>query len=313
MANKKISSKSSDKIKKILILRRNGLGDAVYTALALKILSLNYPEKEFSILCSPYTQEIYKLISPKIKKYILQEEKFLGHYLGLYFHPLLRKIRRKKFDLVINSSASYSSRAIFMMLCTGAKEIATVASEKKIFWNFLIDKKIKISQKKESHQLEKVSSIFRQNNLVFLPPKKFISTQPSLLKILICPHSSSPKNQWEIKNWQILCDRLKEKNKIVDVCLPRNSNFKNNFKNVKYPHDTKSLIKLIKKYSLVISQEGGVGHVAAVLKKSLVVLSNKNLKKRWAPWINELDFIHANGNLAEIDVDFVYKKVQKYL
>jgi ADP-heptose:LPS heptosyltransferase len=106
---------------------------------------------------------------------------------------------------------------------------------------------------------------------------------------------------------------LKEKYRTVDVCLPKNSNFKINFSHAKQPQNTKSFIKLIKKYNLVISQEGGTGHVAAALKKSLMILSNKNKKKRWAPWINELDFIQANGNLSKIDVDFVFKRVQKYL
>jgi ADP-heptose:LPS heptosyltransferase len=299
--------------KKILVIRRNGLGDSVYTALALKALSKDYPKIKFSILCSPYTRDIYSLISPKIKKYILQEEKFLGHYLGLYFHPLLKKIRREKFDLVINSSDSYSSRAIFIMLCAGAKKIATVSSNNKTFWNFFIDKKIKISQKKESHQFEKVSSIFKQNNLIFSLPKKNISKPSSRPKILICPHSSSAENQWDIENWQNLYMSLKEKYRTVDVCLPKNSNFKINFSHAKQPQNTKSFIKLIKKYNLVISQEGGTGHVAAALKKSLMILSNKNKKKRWAPWINELDFIQANGNLSKIDVDFVFKRVQKYL
>lgn len=313
MKKKYLISKPGQEIKKILVFRRNGLGDAVYTALALKSLYIRYPKIEFSILCSPYTQEIYNLISPKIKKYTLQKEKFFGHYLGLYFHPLFKEIRKQKFDLAINSSASYSSRAIYMMHCTGVKKIASVPSKNKTLWNFLIDKKIKIPQKKELHQFKKVFLIFKQNNLIFSLPKKFISKKLSRPKILICPHSSSSSNQWDIKNWQTLYEYLVKVKMEVDVCLPENSSFRMDFKNAIYPQNTKSLIKLIKKYSLVISQEGGVGHVAAVLKKSLIIISIKNLRKRWAPWVDSLDFIQANGNLYKINVDFVLKKVRKYL
>ena len=104
------------KLKSVLIVRRNGLGDAVYTALAIKELKKKYPDIKFAILCSSYTKEIYNVLCPKIKKYVVEKEKYYGNFYGLFFHPILKKIRKEKFDLrsnvllfdpVINAEITY--------------------------------------------------------------------------------------------------------------------------------------------------------------------------------------------------------------
>ena len=124
------------KLKSVLIVRRNGLGDAVYTALAIKELKKKYPDIKFAILCSSYTKEIYNVLCPKIKKYVVEKEKYYGNFYGLFFHPILKKIRKEKFDLAISSSGSYSSKSIYLLKSTGAKKISAVPSTKDKFWNF---------------------------------------------------------------------------------------------------------------------------------------------------------------------------------
>jgi ADP-heptose:LPS heptosyltransferase len=246
---------------------------------------------------------------------VLDKEKFLGVYFGLYFHPILRHIRKEKIDFAINSSASFSSRAIYLMLCSGAEKISAVASNnKKNIWNTFIDNKIEIPLKKELHQIQKISLIFKQNRLPFKLPKKFTSRKISQPRVLLCPHSSSLKNQWDITNWILLFNSLRKNNVEVDVCLPRQSAFGSLFeREINYPQDTKSLINLIKEYDLVISQEGGIGHIAAALSKSLITISSPNLKIRWKPWLKNSDFIQANHNISNIKVSLILKKIAKYL
>jgi ADP-heptose:LPS heptosyltransferase len=312
MENKK-KIKNRQNIEKILILRRNGLGDAVFTALAVKALHIKNPKIKFSILCNAYTKEIYKLICPELKLYVLPSEKYLGHFLGLFFHPIFKAIRKEHYDIIINSSASYSSRAIYMMKCCSAKAIAAIPSNKKTFWNFFINKKIKLP-KNNLHQIKKIYNIFKQNNLLFQIPKKFIPRKIRNPKILLCPQSSLPKKQWDLKNWKLLYEHLNQDKNKVDICLPKNSYFNSYFFNkTQKPSNTKALILLLKEYDLIISQEGGIGHIASILRKSLITVSKNDLRSRWGAWLEDSDFIHGNGKISNITVKQVLKKTYNYL
>jgi ADP-heptose:LPS heptosyltransferase len=303
------------KIKKVIVLRRNGLGDAVFTALGIKKLQDTYPNIKFAVLSTQYTQPIYDLIVPEACQYFLKTEKYIGHYLGLAFHPTMKQIRKEKFDLAISCSASYSSRSIYMLKCTGAKTIsATINTKIKAFWNVLIDKKITIENGKTKHQMLKVIEIFNQNNLELSLPEKLCASKSSNKKILLCPQSSALTNQWSIQNWEYVYNTLQDKEYSVEVCLPPKSHFIKNFSShLIIPKNTRDLIQSISQYDLIITQEGGTGHIAAALKKTIIVISNHDLEKTWAPWSKDLFFIHGNGCIKKINPDMILDKIENYI
>lgn len=294
---------------KIIVLRRNKIGDAIYTALVIRELLKNNRFYRFEIMANKYALPIYRNLLPNIKVHVISDTYFGVFWLN-YFNPTFRKIRKIKFDLAVNASATYSTKAIFLLLCTGARlKVAVPNLLKSKILNLFIDNKLLIKNN-NAHQIIKVHLIFKSLGYNFDVPEKFITDERQVQKILLCPNSTYPNDQWGLSKWLELYHKLCADGYIVNFCVLPNT-FKT-MPNVIIPADTNNFIEQVGMFDLVISQEGGSGHVAAMLKKKIVILSNRNVMEKWHPWATNYLYIQETP-LDNLSVVYVYKRVINYI
>jgi len=98
---KSVKSKAYPKhVAKILIIRRNRLGDSINVLPIIEAIKKNYPSIKVSVLANQYNAEIFNYSTYIDQVYCINEKWGLGR-ITLYLNPVIRKLRRENFDLVI--------------------------------------------------------------------------------------------------------------------------------------------------------------------------------------------------------------------
>jgi len=278
-------------IQSILVVRRNRLGDAVITALVLQELKKANPNLNITVITNSYCLSIYEEIFPSFEV-VSVPEKYLGSPLLLRFHPKIREMRLRNFDLAINASAKYVTKAIYLLNCFNSKyKIAIGRQRGRQFWELLLDNVAPFdSGLDEKHQVWKMCAVFKRTGLRFSAPPFGQSSVTKVKKILLCPEVNRASSQWPISNWESLSSELQREGYEVLFCA--SPKFLHQFDHLTQPKSVLELINLIRGFDLVICQEGGTSHLAAVLNKHLITLSGTAIKNTWFPWT-------VNGHLLE--------------
>jgi lipopolysaccharide heptosyltransferase II len=122
---RKTISPPHDKVKRILFLRHDRIGDMVLSTAALKALRKGYPSATITVFASGKNYEILKN-NPNIDDVII------------YYNisVLLRDIRPRRFDLVIDPFMTYELRQAFTAFLAGGRyRIGFEGAGREIFFN----------------------------------------------------------------------------------------------------------------------------------------------------------------------------------
>ncbi len=294
------------KIGSLLVVRRNRIGDAVITALILQQLRREYPSISITVLSNSYAAPVFREALPGIEVLDLPE-KYLGSPFGLFLHPTVRQLRTRVFDIALNGSAAYSSKAILLLAAVRARYKLAVAhkSEPRIWQIALDDCRPMERELWEAHQITRVANVFNRAGLTLeVPPKAIHIRHPNQgLRIGLFPESNRKQSQWPYEKWLDLAIFLNDAGHEVKVFLS---------KKPKMPlppilasihsQGTAALIAQIKTLDHVVCQEGGVSHLAAMLKLPVTVLSGVQIKDTWLPWTDGCRLIERAGQITGITV-----------
>lgn len=102
---------------KILVIQNKMIGDVLISSMICNNLKIEYPDAQVDFLIYPFTKPVVEH-NPYIDNIILYEEKFRKNYFSLF--KFLLKIRRKKYDIVIDPYAKIESSLV--TLFSGAKQ-----------------------------------------------------------------------------------------------------------------------------------------------------------------------------------------------
>lgn len=139
-------------VKKILIIRNDGIGDAVLSAPAIAWLKRNYPNSEITVFARSLNAPIFKnnpdldrvIIFDKEKSQLLDQIRFF------------RQIRREAFDLVIVMKSAWWTN--FLAMISGAKY--RVGYNRKRF-RFALTHKLNFRYKKgDRHFIDRFLDLF---------------------------------------------------------------------------------------------------------------------------------------------------------
>lgn len=158
--------------KKILIIQTAFLGDVILTLPLLQVLKKEFPSAEIDFLCIPATSDLLKN-NPYIKEVIVYDKNKSG-FKG--FLDLIKKLRNKKYDLLISPHRSYRSSLISYFSSAGK----TVSFDKSSL-SFLYDYKV--------HYESNIHEI--QRNLCLLGPTGKMESQ--IIKPELFPGESERK------------------------------------------------------------------------------------------------------------------------
>lgn len=335
---------------KILIVRRDNIGDLVCTTPAIAALRKHYPQAEIAALVNSYNAEVLRGNPNLDKIFVYQKFKHAGS-LGSRFNALgarlklIAKLRLWKPDATILAKASYERHGLNFARQIGAKNIIGYVPEDLSQAKGLPDIKMPPPDFTTVHEVEAINKLLKPLGIEdALGPLKVypeVAAQRAFEQSLpkakrrIALHISARESErrWGIDNFITLAKHLLEKELNTQVLLfwspgkaddphhPGDDEAAEQLLKAVVDHrliliPTQNLNELIAALSvcdLFIGTDGGAMHLAAALnKKVLAMFENKSEKlNHWYPWQVECRVIHGPlPEIKSIDLEVVISAVK---
>jgi len=335
-----------ENIKKILLIRRDNIGDLICTTPAIHALRESYPDAMLGVLVNSYNAHAV-INNPDIDKIHIYEKFKHVYSKGRYNvwssnARVLFDIRNECYDVAIGCSNKYSSRLARYAFLTGARyRIGYLpAGKKSVYYNLpLIE---------ASEPVHEVISVFRllasfgievePSKLVLMPSK---ITQEKVITLLqssnfstdklVAVHISSrkPNNKWPKEKFAELINKLVNNDNAAVMLLWAPGSKDNPYHpgddedaewirkavNAKiFSYHTERLDELIAALSiarLVICCDGGAMHITAALGKPILTIWGSTDKRRWAPWKVDNIILQKGKTADEITAEEVMAAFEK--
>lgn len=319
--------------KKILIIRRDNIGDLVCTTPAIAALRKHYPDAEIGALVNSYNAEVLRG-NPNLN-YVFVYQK-LKHSAGLFGRfkalmqrlALIKTLRRWKPEVTILAKASYDRYGLSFARQVGAKNVIGYVPEGEGMAKVLPDIRLETPGFIAMHEVEAVAGLLvplgihqPMGPMQVFPESAAVSALQNRLphtgkRIALHISAREPERRWGIDNFIALTKCLLQAEPERQVLLfwspgkaddPHHPGDDESAKALikavasdrLMPMPTQSLTELIAALSLCdifIGTDGGAMHLAAALNKNvLAMFENKPDKlNHWYPW-------QANGQIISSD------------
>ena len=334
--------------RRILIIKPSALGDIVLALPALSALKRSFPGAKISWFVRP---EFAPLITghPYISDIILFDRKQLSKWwcnTGSFnaLSLLVKQLRAGKFDLVFDFQGLF--RTGFFSWVTGSKRRFGMAGAKELAHLFYTDK---ISQDASSihlvdYYLKIVASAgAKQMEAEFKLPEdagaaeqidKLLKSQGVNAKYaVIVPGAAQPNKRWPIEKFAALAGKIGERFglSIVATGSPGEREYieaiGKRVINLAGKTAVRELIPLLKRVSLVVSNDTGPGHIAAALGVPMVMIFGPTNPARVCPYKRpecvvaaepnergmKADSYEPRHNIAHITVEQVFETACKQI
>jgi|LWDU01.1.fsa_nt_gi ADP-heptose:LPS heptosyltransferase len=329
--------------KKILIIRRDNIGDLLCVTPSIRALKSTCQNCNVTLLVNSYNRDVIANNPDidKIEVYTKAKHNERNKSLLLVFFEkfkMILRLRKSKFDYVIIASSGERIRDWSLAKLFKPNSIVGYLSDKKIARKKDISLDIKI---KNFHEVEYVFNLFRQIGVRgVIPPMQLYSSDcvdtqgmdHSKTAIGINISTRKDSQRWPIESFYRLIKELnKDKELIFLIFWSPGSR-----SNPKHPGDDENateLIKLCNKLPVVlypdrwkesntlqdlidglslcdyvITSDGGAMHIAAALKKSIICLFGGTSATHWHPWSVDYNLLQAHSNdVKDISVNDVKK------
>ncbi|MFA5089915.1 MAG: lipopolysaccharide heptosyltransferase II [Candidatus Omnitrophota bacterium] len=281
-------------IDKILFITLSNIGDVILTLPALDYLKTRFPSASLTVMVGPRPKDIF-LANPLVSRLIIYDKRSsLRENIAL-----LRGLRKEKFDMVIDLRNSLfglflPSRykiPLFLVIPRGIKHMRDVHLFKVMRACPGAEERFmglpKMIQEKRGLFIRPEDERYIQQAL----KEKNISTQDKM--IILAPGARSHIKRWNRDNFSALCRRfLLDKEKLV---LAGDEEDK---RTAQYIEDNCSgqvlnlcgrtnliqLALLLKKASLLITNDSAVMHMASYLNIPVVAVFGPTDDERYGPW-----------------------------
>ena len=300
-----------DAVKKILLIRRNRLGDAVNVLPVIEGIKRCQPRVEVHVLANPYNAVIFQH-SPYVDKVHVINEKWLLGKLTLFMHPVLLKLRHESFDLVIGLGG-YSSVLARLVFWVKGKYNVGMLSKKGTLYDLVFDEGVSELNLVDKHHVDDMAHIVRHAGLNLpdrLPDTHMVSDSMKQVNCLaICPDVKRVESRYSVENYARVIAELLRNDEVNSIKL-----FTENSKSVyreleKYgaqwcPTDNvEAFIREISKCQWVITAEGGSAHVAGALGLGVIVLSGMGHQTYWRPYARFVRVLEQKNAINHLDAN----------
>jgi len=306
-------------IKKILLIRRNRLGDAINLLPIIHTIKKTYPDIEINVLAKPYNAPIFEYCSAINHIHILNTNRWLGPSF-LFLNPTIRKLKKEKFDLVI-ALGGYSSRLAKITYFLKPKYSVGMGSDKFIF-DLIYDKAVLIDKSKFKSQMGEMAYLIKEAGLVI--PKNLPYTTLGLLNrpnknwLAICPDVNRKESQYPSNLYGKIIEKILEDKKFKKISF-FTADPKSQYINLsKYgaehirTDNLKSFIGTLSKYQYVITAEGGSAHIAAALGLSVFIISGTKSQIYWKPHAKKVTTFINLISVEKIKPELIIKALYKF-
>jgi ADP-heptose:LPS heptosyltransferase len=306
-------SQPPEDLGRILLIRRNHLGDAVCVLSLIQGIKETYPDVVIDVVANSYNAEIFRR-SDFVHQVFEVPDNWLTKRYGAFFHPTIRSLRRgKPYDLVMNASGSYSSKAACLALACPGKFRLGVSSNRRAFWDFVWDIHRTSDEFVEPHIVQRLGELFRAAGfkLESLPyPRLRAQSVKSLDNtVLLCPVVRRIESRWSDERWSHCANLLRDRGYQVQWLAHRPQG--RNEEPQVAPQSVGALIDELARYTAVVCSEGGISHLAPATGAFSIVLSGKEIRESWRPWSGRAVLIEKPNDIQGIAPGQVADKVKK--
>lgn len=332
-------------VQKILLIRRDNIGDLVCTTPAIAALRQHYPEAEIGVLVNSYNAEVLRG-NPNIHHlFVYQKLKHAGHLLGRFKAlverlKLIAKLRRWQPDVTVLAKSSYERHGLNFARLINAKNVIGYLPGNPAEAKGLPDIGMEAPDFTAHHEVQLVSDLLRPlvieealGPLQVFPDAQVVATLKSQLpnaakRIALHISAREAERRWGIANFIALTKHLLQTQPETQVLLfwsPGKADDPHHpgddeaagllIEAVQsarlVPMPTQNLTELIAALSLCdlfIGTDGGALHLAAALNKPSVALF-ENLPSKlnhWYPWRVPCRVVHGEKpEVASIEIEAV--------
>lgn len=318
---------------KILVIRRDNIGDLVCTTPAISALRIHYPDAEIAALVNSYNAEVLRG-NPNLDHLFVYQK--LKHASGLASRfkavsdrlKLIAKLRSWKPDVTILAKASYERHGINFARQFGAKNIIGYVPDDLSRAKSMPDVRLPTPDFTTLHEVEAVNGLLKPlgiedalDSLQIFPDEKAVAhiaerLPKAVKRIALHISAREPERRWGNDNFIALAKHILQSQPGDQILLfwsPGKANDPHHpgddeaaqqliqevQSNRLVPMPTKNLTELIAALSLCdlfIGTDGGAMHLAAGLNKPCLALF-ENLPQKlnhWYPWRVTRQVVHGS-------------------
>lgn len=330
---------------KILVIRRDNIGDLVCTTPAFAALRQQFPGAEIGALVNSYNAEVLRGNPNVDHVFVYQKLKHAGSFMNRCKAlarrlRLIRELRRWRPDVTVLAKSSYDRHGLNFARIIGAKNIIGFVPDDLGEAKGLPDVQLKTPEFTEGHEVEAINQLLAPlgvhdalGRLQVFPDAKTLATISRRLPVApsrIALHISAREleRRWGVHNFIALAKHRLETQphrQILLVWSPGKADDPHHPGDDEtaaeliralpedrlIPMPTQNLTELIAALSLCdlfIGTDGGALHLAVGLNKPCVALFENNPAKlnHWYPWRVPHRVVHgALGEVASIGLDQV--------
>jgi len=307
-------------IKKILLIRRNRLGDSINVLPIIEVLKKNYPSIKISVLANKYNAEIFNYSKYIEQVYCINEKWGLGR-ITLYLNPVIRKLRQECFDLVIGLGG-YASMLSQISYCIKGSYSVGPRSLQGNFNDLLFDLAVHKIDRKNAIHIDEMANIVKGARLKLphkLPyPKLHAISKAKKNWLAICPDVNRKESRYSITAYKEIIEFLLSKKIVEKVILFLNSPLSPYMAltqcGAKYEetNNLKDFIKKIAECKIALTAAGGSSHIASSLDLSVVVISGIKNQTYWRPYGRHIKVFENEINVNLIAPMDIAKSLRKF-
>jgi lipopolysaccharide heptosyltransferase I len=339
----------AENIKKILIIKPSALGDLVQVLPALSVLKKTYPDSQIYWMVR---NEFAPLIKghPDLTDIILFDRKFFGKAwknlkaLKAIF-VLISELRKHEFDLVLDFQGLFRTAGLGFL--SGSKKRFGPAKARE-FGHIFYTRRVN-QDRSTIHLVDYYLEIaaeagYKTDDVEFVLPQSGSNTKTMAKQLtgendyaVLVPGSAHEDKCWPTEKFAKLSEKINEKygfsivaigtktESVLVEQIQRNTEIP--IINLAGQTDIPTLVEVLKRSKLVISNDTGPGHIAAAFGKPMVMIFGRSNPARVQPYKRpeciaaiepyqrgfKPDSTDPRHNVNDITVEVVLDKISKQL
>jgi ADP-heptose:LPS heptosyltransferase len=332
---------SGGKRPRILVIRRDNIGDLVCTTPLLAALRERYPEGHIAALVNTYNSavldgnpDVDAVHAYEKGKHRAAARSLLSVYADRF--RLIMGLRREKFDYAILATPGFAAVSLRLARLVGARHVLGYADPGKV--HARLDIALRYDSDAKTHEVERVFALLKPLGIngapsatrVFPDPVRRRELEQALLGLgsgapVVGVHISArrPNQQWAAQRFSDLIQAIAKRHAVRVLLLwapgdadnPRHPGDDDKASAVVgecgdlslLPWPTRELPKLVAALSVcdcVICADGGAMHLAAALHKPILCFFGDSAPERWRPWMVPHELLRpASRDLRDLSVD----------
>ncbi len=326
-------------IRRILVIRRNGIGDMICALPVLRALKKAHPTARLTVLADDANAPVARCCEAvdEVLVFPLRRRLFTGRTWQAW--RTARDLKKRRFDLAVGISGSFSRLLAQMVYGTGAGIRAGTLSPDRIVDPFYYSHYRVRYEGSRTHQILTGAEILQSIDIecdpgaIDLPlpsaeidgAKSWLKSHLDATRPVVWLHLSNrrPESRWPTARYKELVSKLVEKTD-VSVILARTAgdpDFEPSFfeplpRGRAAWFEDDSFLKFAAALGLAqiaVCGDGGVMHLAAAVRTRVVALFSSTEPEIWRPWGASHVVLRRGEDVNLISVDEVFSAVVQCL